>query len=69
MVVSTVVAAAFVLVWVLPKLFSRVSLLLRSNTILKAINTKPRLTWKPENREKNHDVFCFITFLINDSSS
>ena len=26
---------------------------------------KPRLTWKPKNREKNHDVFSFIIFLIN----
>ena len=52
-------------IWVSPKLFSRVSLLLCSDTILKAINNNPRLTWKPENREKNHDTLVFIIFLMN----
>ena len=48
-------------IWVSP----RVLLLLCSDTILKAINNNPRLTWKPENREKNHDTLVFIIFLMN----
>ena len=51
------------MVWV----FSRVLLLLCFDTILKAINTKSRLTWKPKNWEKNHDVLSFIIFLINNT--
>ena len=48
-------------IWVSP----RVLLLLCSDTILKAINNNPRLTWKPENWEKNHDTLVFIIFLMN----
>ena len=55
-------------IWVSPRLFSRVSLLLCSDTILKAINNNPRLTWKPENREKNHDTLVFIIFLMNKNN-
>ena len=51
MVVSTA-AAEVVLVRVIPKFFSRVSLLLRSDTILKAINKKPTYVETRESREK-----------------
>ena len=69
--VAEVVAASvtFFLVRVFPKFFSRVLWLLCSDTILKAINTKPRLAWKPENQEKNHDVFSFIIFSDNYNST
>ena len=59
---------ASVLVRVSLGLVSRVSLLLSSDTILKAINMKLRLMWKPVNRKENHDVFSFIIFLINKYS-
>ena len=49
-------------IWVSPRLVSRVSLLLVFDTILKAINKNTRLTWKPKNREKNHDIVNFILF-------
>lgn len=55
------VAIASSLVWVSPRLFSTVSLLFGSDSILKAINTKTKLTWKPEYQEKNHDI-VFIIF-------
>ena len=64
MVVDTAATVTSVLVRVFPKIFSRVSLLLRYDTILKAINMKSRFTWK-KNREKNHDVYSFIVFLMN----
>ncbi|KAA0049858.1 transposon Tf2-1 polyprotein isoform X1 [Cucumis melo var. makuwa] len=38
---------------------------LQGREVLKAINNNPRLTWKPENREKNHDTLVFIIFLMN----
>ena len=61
MVASTVAVVS-------PKLFSRVSLLLFSDIILKAINTKtkPRLTWKPKYREKNHDIVVLCYFFMNN---
>ena len=55
MVVSTAAAAA-VLVRVIPKIFSRVSLLLHSDTILKAINTKPAYV---ETQEPGEKPRCF----------
>ena len=47
-------------IWVSPRLGSRVSLLSCSDTILKTINTKTRLTWKLENREKNHGILVLL---------
>ena len=49
-------AAAAVLVRVIPKIFSRISLLLRSDTILKSINTKPIYV---ETREPKEKPRCF----------
>ena len=54
--------AASSLVWVSPKLFSRVSLLLCFYTLLKTIKHETQLAWKSEYQEMNHDILFLLFY-------